>query len=217
MSNDCINVLIVDDHPMLRRGVKDLLELEEQINAIGDASNGREALIIAQELEPDLILLDLNMPDMNGIETIKAMRSADIDSRILLFTVSDDQLDVIEAFRAGADGYLLKDLEPEELVSNILKSAQGKTAISPELIDTLATAIKSRNEPKSVEADINGLTDREKEVLKHIANGLSNKMIARKLAIAEGTVKVHVKRVLKKLGMRSRVEAAVWLTRLDGE
>ena len=217
MDFDPIRVLVVDDHPMLRRGVMDLLALEEQVEAIGDACNGHQALAMSKELEPDLILLDLNMPGMNGIETIKALRSADIDSRILLFTVSDDQLDVIEAFRAGADGYLLKDLEPEALIDNILKSSQGKTAISPELVDTLATAIKSRGDSHSVESDLHGLTDREREVLSHIAHGLSNKMIARKLEIAEGTVKVHVKRVLKKLGMRSRVEAAVWLTRLDEE
>lgn len=209
--NDKISydVLVVDDHPMMRRGVMELLDLEEEIKPVGEASNGKDALDLALSLEPDLILLDLNMPGMNGIETIKAMRSAGIDARILIFTVSDDHRNVVDALKEGADGYLLKDMEPEELVENILKAIHGKTAISPELTEALATAIRSRETTEKV--NTNSLTDREKQVLKLVANGLSNKMIARKLDIAEGTVKVHVKRVLNKLGMRSRVEAAVWV------
>jgi two-component system nitrate/nitrite response regulator NarL len=215
LQKTALTVLVVDDHPLLRKGVVDLLKLEGNVIPIGEAGSGQEALIKAQQLEPDIILLDLNMPGMNGIETIRAMRSAGVDSRILLFTVSDDEADVMEAFREGADGYLLKDLEPEALIENLLKAASGKTAISPELVGILTTAIQSRHDQP--QADIHGLTEREQEVLTHIAHGQSNKMIARHLDIAEGTVKVHVKRVLKKLGMRSRVEAAVWLTRLhDG-
>ena len=152
---------------------------------------------------------------MNGIETIKAMRAAGIDSRILLFTVSDDHRNVVDALKEGADGYLLKDMDPEQLIDSIRKAAEGKTAISPELTEALATAIRVRENQERV--NINSLTDREKQVLKHVAAGLSNKMIARKLDIAEGTVKVHVKRVLNKLGMRSRVEAAVWMTELKGK
>ncbi|MBA56793.1 MAG: two-component system response regulator NarL [Pseudomonadales bacterium] len=208
-----LTVLVVDDHPLLRKGVVDLLELEDHIVPVGEASNGQQALELALQLEPDLILLDLNMPNMDGIETIRALRDAGVDSRILLFTVSDNEQDVVSAFREGADGYLLKDLEPESLVQNIVKAAEGKTAISPELVNILTTAIRSRSsQPDSTLSD---LTDREQEVLKYVAHGLSNKMIARELDIAEGTVKVHVKRLLKKLGMRSRVEAAVWLTRLQ--
>jgi two-component system nitrate/nitrite response regulator NarL len=210
-----LDVLVVDDHPMMRRGIIELLALEEFINPIGEASNGREAVDIALDLEPDLILLDLNMPGMNGIETIKAMRAAGIDARILIFTVSDDHRNVVDALKEGADGYLLKDMEPEDIVEAIRKAAEGKTAISPELTEALATAIRDRNEHDK--ADIANLTDRERQVLKHIAAGLSNKMIARKLDITEGTVKVHVKRVLNKLGMRSRVEAAVWMTELKGK
>lgn len=209
--NDKISfdVLVVDDHPMMRRGIMELLDLEEEINPVGEAATGKEALEKALTLEPDLILLDLNMPGMNGIETIKAMRSAGIDSRILIFTVSDDHRNVVDALKEGADGYLLKDMEPEELVANIIKAIDGKTAISAELTEALATAIRSRETSEKV--NTSSLTDREKQVLKLVANGLSNKMIARKLDIAEGTVKVHVKRVLNKLGMRSRVEAAVWV------
>lgn len=213
LQKTALTVLVVDDHPLLRKGVIDLLELEDSIEPVGEASNGRQALEQALQLEPDLILLDLNMPDMDGIATIRALRDAEVDSRILLFTVSDNEQDVVSAFREGADGYLLKDLEPEALIQNIIKAAEGKTAISPELVDILTTAIRSRTDQQ--DSTLSELTGREREVLKHVAHGLSNKMIARELNIAEGTVKVHVKRLLKKLGMRSRVEAAVWLTRLQ--
>ena len=209
MSELINEVLIVDDHPMLRKGIIDLLELEDDLNAVGEASNGRDAVTKALELDPDLILMDLNMPGMNGIETIKALRSAGVDSRILVFTVSDDEKNIVESLKEGADGYLLKDMEPEALLDKIRDAMSGKTIISPTLTEVLASAIRQRQQRD--EADIDTLTAREKQVLKLIANGKSNKMIARKLDIAEGTVKVHVKRLLNKLGMRSRVEAAVWV------
>jgi len=213
LQKSALTVLVVDDHPLLRKGVVDLLNIEDEIIPVGEASNGIDAVRKAQELEPDLILLDLNMPGMNGIETIRALRNADVDSRILLFTVSDSEFDVLSAFREGADGYLLKDVEPEALINSIKKAARGITTVSPELVDILTSAIKSRD--RQHDSELDDLTDREKEVLTHVAHGLSNKMIARELDIAEGTVKVHVKRLLKKLGMRSRVEAAVWLTKLN--
>ncbi|MFD2230339.1 two-component system response regulator NarL [Alkalimarinus sediminis] len=203
-----LNILIVDDHPMLRRGVKQLLELEAGLDAIGEASSGQEALEIAERLEPDLILLDLNMKGMDGIATLKAMRDKDIYSRIVIFTVSDDHDDVIAALKAGADGYVLKETEPEELVSYIRQAATGTMAISDKLAAVLASEIGNRKEGK--ERSVDGLTQRERQILKQIAAGMSNKMIASKLDIAEGTVKVHVKNLLKKLKMRSRVEAAIW-------
>jgi len=206
----CIDVLIVDDHPMMRKGLADLLELEQSLKSAGEAKNGEEALKLALQLSPDIILLDLNMPGMNGIETIKAMRTAGVDSRILVFTVSDEKQNLTDALKEGADGYLLKDMEPEDLIENIKMSSQGKTTISPELVSTLASAFRARQVP--AKRDINLLTEREKQVLKLVASGLTNKMIARRLDIAEGTIKVHVKALLKKLGMRSRVEAAIWLT-----
>ncbi len=203
-----LNILIVDDHPMLRRGVKQLLQLEAGLDAIGEASSGQEALEIAERLEPDLILLDLNMKGMDGIQTLKAMRDKDIYSRIVMFTVSDDHDDVIAALKAGADGYVLKETEPEELVSYIRQAATGTMAISDKLAAVLASEIGNRKGGKERSAD--GLTQRERQILKQISVGMSNKMIASKLDIAEGTVKVHVKNLLKKLKMRSRVEAAIW-------
>lgn len=202
-------IMLVDDHPMLRRGLSDLLSMEDDLLPVAQAGSGQEAVELALAHELDLILLDLNMPGMDGIETIRALRNAGVDARIVIFSVSDDHENVLEALREGADGYLLKDMEPEELIEQIRLAAQGKLALSSELTQVLAQAIRGRS--SNTQAHPSMLTKREKDVLKLIAKGHSNKMIARHLDIAEGTVKVHVKRLLNKLGMRSRTEAAVWV------
>ena len=205
-----IRILLVDDHPMMRRGLRDLLAMEPELDPVGEAGNGADAIRLAHELEPDLILLDLNMPGMGGLEILRQMRLEQIDSRVIFFTVSDDHDDVLEALRSGADGYLLKDMDAEQLVEQIRLAARGKLALSAELTMVLADAIRSRPEAEAPEPRAH-LTRREQDVLRQIAKGQSNKMIARELDISEGTVKVHVKRVLNKLGMRSRTEAAVWV------
>lgn len=209
-AEDPIKILLVDDHPMMRRGLRDLLAMEDDMNPLGEAANGPDAIRMALEIEPDLILLDLNMPGMDGLETLRQMRDQQVDARIIMFTVSDDQSDVLEALRYGADGYLLKDMDPDELVAQVRLAALGKLALSPELTMVLAEALRERPKTQS-QVQASHLTKREKDVLKLITKGLSNKMIARKLDIAEGTVKVHVKSLLNKLGMRSRTEAAVWV------
>ena len=188
---------------MMRRGLRDLLELEDDLEMVGEAGNGEDAIRLAQQIEPDLILMDLNMPGIDGLETTRRMRDADIDARIIMFTVSDEQSHVLEALRNGADGYLLKDMDAEELIEQIRIAATGRMALSAE-------AIRVRPKPTG-QVQFSSLTKREKEVLRQIAKGQSNKMIARKLGITEGTVKVHVKNLLHKLGLRSRVEAAVWV------
>ena len=209
-AQDPVRILLVDDHPMMRRGLRDLLAMEDDMDPVGEAGNGPDAIRLALELEPDLILLDLNMPGMDGLETLRGMRDREVDARIIMFTVSDDQTDVLQALRQGADGYLLKDMDADDLVEHVRLAARGKLALSPELTMVLAEAIRERPKtPSQVQAA--NLTKREKDVLKLITKGLSNKMIARRLDIAEGTVKVHVKRLLNKLGMRSRTEAAVWV------
>ncbi|WP_231600288.1 two-component system response regulator NarL [Stutzerimonas frequens] len=195
---------------MMRRGLRDLLDLEDDLETVGEAGNGEDAIRLAQEVEPDLILMDLNMPGIDGLETTRRMRDADIDARIIMFTVSDEQGHVLEALRNGADGYLLKDMDAEQLIEQIRIAATGRMALSPELTQVLAEAIRVRPKP-SGQVQFSSLTKREKEVLRQIAKGQSNKMIARKLGITEGTVKVHVKNLLHKLGLRSRVEAAVWV------
>ncbi|PLW70751.1 two-component system response regulator NarL [Pseudohalioglobus lutimaris] len=200
-------ILLVDDHPLLRKGVSQLLDLEDGLRVIGEASNGVDAVTMARELDPDLILLDLSMRGMDGIETLSAMRDAGIASHIVVFTVSDDRSDVISALKSGADGYLLKDVEPEELVSSIRQACSGKMVLSEQLTEVLASSFRAGEQQK----DLTELTRRELQILKYIAEGLSNKLIGRRLDIAESTVKVHVKHLLKKLGFRSRVEAAVWM------
>jgi two-component system nitrate/nitrite response regulator NarL len=203
-------ILLVDDHPMMRRGLRDLLELENDLEVVAEAGNGEDAIALAQQTEPDLILMDLNMPGIDGLETTRRMRDVDIDARIVMFTVSDEQGHVLEALRNGADGYLLRDMDAEQLIEQIRLAATGRMALSPELTQVLAEAIRVRPKPTG-QVPFSSLTKREKEVLRQIAKGQSNKMIARKLGITEGTVKVHVKNLLHKLGLRSRVEAAVWV------
>ena len=198
-------LLLVDDHPMMRRALRQLLELEDDLRVIGEAGNGLEALQQVASLQPQLVLLDNNMPEMNGVETLKRLRELNFTGKIVLFTVSDDEADVRDAMRYGADGYLLKDMEPEKLIDQLREVLQGALVISPALTRVLAQALRSPASASQLD-----LTDRERQVLKMIASGSSNKVIGNKLGITEGTVKVHVKNLLHKLGLRSRVEAAVW-------
>ncbi|XKE45350.1 two-component system response regulator NarL [Halomonas organivorans] len=208
-AQDSASILIIDDHPLLRRGVTQLLELEDDMTLAGEAGEPEEGLRLAQELDPDLILLDLNMPGMDGIETLKRLREDGFAGRIVMFTVSDHEEDVVAALRAGADGYLLKDMDPDDMVQQLRQAALGRMVISDSLTALLAEALRNqRSQPAT--PDIHSLTQREREILRELAAGLSNKLIARKLDITEGTVKVHVKHLLKKLNLRSRVEAAVW-------
>ena len=198
-------LLLVDDHPMMRRGIRQLIELEGDLVVVGEANNGEEACSQVARLTPDLVLLDNNMPQLNGVETLKRLRDQGFAGKVLLFTVSDAENDVRDAMRFGADGYLLKDMEPEHLIARLRDVLHGTLVVSPSLTTVLAQALRTPQSATSLD-----LTDRERQVLKMIAAGLSNKMIGNKLGITEGTVKVHVKNLLHKLGLRSRVEAAVW-------
>ena len=201
-------VLIIDDHPLFRKGVCQLIALDDQLRLVGEASSGEEGLALAKAVNPDLILLDLNMKGMGGIETLKALREADIAARIIILTVSDAAEDLVAAIRAGADGYLLKDMEPEELLARIVEALAGRIVISDSLNGLLALSM--REEAQAAERSIAPLTERERAILRCLATGLSNKLIGRELNITEGTVKVHIKNLLKKLRFRSRLEAAVW-------
>ncbi|HHR6149697.1 TPA: two-component system response regulator NarL [Providencia alcalifaciens] len=202
-------ILLIDDHPMLRNGVKQLISLEPSLQVIGEAGDGKTGIQIAEEQDPDLILLDLNMPGMNGFETLDELRKRELSGRIILFTVSNYSDDLISALKRGADGYLLKDMEPEELIIALKEAASGKMVVSPTLTSVLAESLRENQSQN--ENDAIALTPRESDILELIAQGLSNKMIARNLDIAESTVKVHVKHLLKKLNLKSRVEAAVWV------
>ena len=206
-------ILIVDDHPLFRKGVIQLIQAEPAFNFVGEAASGKEGIKLAHSLHPDMILLDLNMKDMNGIEVLKIIKDAGLDSRVIMLTVSDHAEDLMAALQAGADGYLLKDMEPEDLMQQLGEAARGKITISENLTQLLVTSLRDKNRPTSLTEA--GLTEQEGRILEHLIEGKSNKLIAREVGIAEGTVKVHVKHVLKKLNLRSRVEAAVWADRCN--
>ncbi len=199
------SVLLIDDHPLFRSGVAQLVQGDPELSLAGQAGDGPTGIALALSLRPDLVLIDLNMKQMNGIEVLRALKAAGCPSRCVMLTVSDDGKDVLEAMRAGADGYLLKDLEPEELCLNIKRAVLGSTVIESCLAGLLVDALKA---PPQV--DVASLTELEREILGLLVDGMSNKQIARVLGIADTTVKVHIKHLLRKLNVRSRLEAAVW-------
>lgn len=201
-------VMVVDDHPLFRKGLKDLFSMDERFEIAGEASSGEEGLERLKDHHVDLVLLDMNMKGMDGIATLKAIRDAEIDSKVVMLTVSDSDEDVIAGLRAGADGYLLKDMEPEKILERLGEAMEGGVVISDNLVSLLARALRGGTTPQS--SDDAQLTPRERETVALIQEGMSNKHIARELDIAEGTVKVHVKHLLKKLKLKSRVEIAVW-------
>ncbi|UPQ89874.1 response regulator [Vibrio sinaloensis] len=195
-------VLLVDDHPLMRRGLKQLLSYEDDFNVVAEASNGTEAVALNHELEPDLILLDLNMKGMSGLDTLKALRADDCQAIIVILTVSDSPADIETMVKAGADGYLLKDTEPDELVELLKLSICGTKAYSREVAKYLS-------EHQNQTSVFDELTDRETQILQQVAKGLRNKQIADSLFISESTVKVHMKSLLKKLRVPSRTAATV--------
>jgi len=205
-----MNVLLIDDHALFRSGLETLLERQgiEVIAAVGD---GEEGLAAAQELGPDIILLDLRMPDLDGLDVLRRLRERDAATPVVMLTTSNEDRDLVESLRSGAQGYLLKDMEPSELVNALHSILRGETVIAPELAGALAKVVQGdgEEEEETAETPFGELTPREKEILCLLAEGQSNKVIARNLGISDGTVKLHVKAILRKLDVHSRVEAAV--------
>lgn len=200
-----ISVMIVDDHPLMRDGIRQLLTLEPHFNIVAEASSGEEALVKARKHHPALILLDLNMKGLSGLETLHALRAEKIPARVVVLTVSDHRRDISALLNAGVNGYLLKDSEPEVLLNHITLAANGGTAFSEPLL------AMPHNDNWKADPFIN-LTGRERDVMKEVAAGLSNKEVADKLAISDQTVKVHLRSITRKLNVRSRVAATVlWL------
>lgn len=202
-------LLIVDDHPLFRKGVRYLVNMVQGFSIVGEASCGQEGIDLAVELEPDMILLDLNMKDMSGIEVLKVIKASGSDARVVMLTVSDQAEDLVAALRSGADGYLLKEMEPEDIIAKLEEAAAGRITLTGRLINLLAHAMRHDTTHPTTASEA-GLTDQEQRILEQVASGKSNKLVARELSITEGTVKVHVKHLLRKLNLRSRVEAAVW-------
>jgi len=207
-----MRVLLIDDHALVRKGIEELLQ-SRGVQVVASVGSGEEGVRRARELPADLILLDVKMPGMNGIDTLRALRAAGVRAPVVMLTMSREDADLAAALRGGAQGYLLKDIEPEELVPALEAARKGDNVMAQELVGALARLVggKSGQAPAAPRppAPFAELTPREREILECIADGMSNKMIARALDITDGTVKLHVKAILRKLGMRSRVEAAV--------
>lgn len=205
---DHYTVVIVDDHPLFRRGVHELLDLEPSIELVGEAGTREEALDLVRRYEPDLTILDLNMKGSSGVEILATLKEEDPSRRIVILTVSDSGKDLTACIQAGADGYFLKDMEPEDFLKSIRQTLEGQIIVDASMMAFLTTSLRAKMRSAVQERPV--LTGREGDVLDLIAKGCTNKVIARQLDISEGTVKGHVKHILKKLGCRSRVEAAVW-------
>ena len=227
-TSSAITVFVVDDHTLFRRGLMALIGQDAGLQVIGDASDASEALRQVPQLQPQVILLDNHLPGVLGVDAIAGLRQASPTSRVVMLTVSEDGQDLATALRNGAQGYLPKTMDGELLFEAIRRAARGEPVVSPELLGKLVTAFQSQGapEPAAVAEGAQGtpaaaasvspspspspLSPREEEVLREIAQGASNKEIARRLDIAETTVKIHVQHILRKLGLSSRVQAAVY-------
>lgn len=202
-----MRVLLIDDHALFRFGVSELLERRGiQVDARGDGEAGLARVL---EMVPDVVLLDLRMPQMTGLEVLKRLRDTDQTMPVAMLTTSTDERDLIAALQAGAQGYLLKDMEPEDLITALKDILAGRTVVAKELTGILARVVQGGHEDRRAPVAFSDLTPREREILCHLAEGRSNKGIARVLGITDGTVKLHVKAILRKLAVHSRVEAAV--------
>ena len=210
MTTTQIRVLIVDDHQIVRKGISALLETETDLSVVGEAANGREAVAMAESLAPDVILMDLVMPEMDGIEATRKIRQHQPDSRVLVLTSfgSDDKL--FPAVKAGALGYLLKDTSPQDLLHAIRQAARGQSALNPKVARRLLREFSADSElfPPS-----EPLTEREIEVLRLVARGLTNERIGAQLFISEATVRTHVSHILGKLNLTNRTQAALYALR----
>jgi two-component system, NarL family, nitrate/nitrite response regulator NarL len=204
-----MRVIMIDDHALFRVGLQGLLE-QRGIEVIAAIAEGSEGIKLAEEMQPDIILLDLRMPDMSGLEVLQRIKEKEIKIPVVMLTTSNEEQDLVEALRNGAQGYLLKDMEPDELVGALRDIEKGKNVVAQELTDVLARMVQGDPiEEEKKETPFSALTPRELEILCLLADGQSNKVIARNLGISDGTVKLHVKAILRKLEVHSRVEAAV--------
>ena len=210
---DDLRVLIVDDHDLFRSGLRNLLE-EQGVHVIGEAGAGQEAVKIVRELAPDVVVMDLNMPGMGGVEATRHISSIAPLTRVLMLTISDQDNDVIDAILAGACGYLLKDSSIQELMQGIRAASLGESLISPTIAAKVLQRVRASTTQPAIESTIRAeLSDREIEVLKLIANGKDNAMIAAELHISPKTVKNHISNILMKLQIDNRIQAAVYAVR----
>ncbi len=206
--NEKLKVLLVDDHKLFRSGVKALLARQPDLEVVGEAADGIDGVKQARQLNPDVVLLDLDMPGVSGLEAVRTLTEELPQTRVLMLTVSEDAEDLLDTLRAGAAGYLLKNIDTEYFVDAIRRAASGESVVSPEMTGKLVAGLK-RKESTTL-PDKARLSAREREILVVIARGASNKEIAREFELAESTVKIHVQNILRKLNLTSRVQAAVY-------
>lgn len=216
MSDERLRVLICDDHQLFRRGLRMVLDDEPDIEVVAEAGDGDEAVILAKKHAPDVVVLDIRMPTRSGIEAARDIRAEQPGCRILVLTISDDEDDLYEAIRAGANGYLLKEISIDEIGDAVRAIHAGQSLISPamatKLLEEFAALVRKEEQPKQ-QVPTPRLTPREMEVLQHIAKGMNNRTIAEALFISENTVKNHVRNILEKLHLRSRMEAVIYAVR----
>lgn len=203
------NILLIDDHTLFRTGLRFLLEQEDLFNVIGEAADGLAGIKLAAQLQPDVVLLDLDMPVMNGLEALPQLLNSNPNLAVIILTVSEDAIDLTECMRLGARGYLLKNIETHFLINSIHKAVEGDSILSPEMTSKLISQLRSPT-PVAEDSQLSTLTQREKETLAWLAKGASNKVIAKSMNVAESTIKVHVQNILRKLNLNSRVQAAVF-------
>ena len=203
-----ISLLLIDDHPLIRKGIIQLLDLHQGIELAGEADGGAEGLKLIEQNQPDMVLLDLNMSEMDGLTTLKKIKKQWPAIRVVILTVSDNPQNIIQAFRNKADGYLLKNTNPEQIVDQLVQVMHGVTIVSPEVSKILAQSRTDQNNLPQL-----NLTPREEEVLRLIADGKSNQEVGDRLGISVWTAKVHAKHILKKLGLSTRNELIVWAIR----
>ena len=201
-----LRIAVIDDHTLFRRGLISLLAREPGFAVVAEAADGFEGIKVVGATRPDVVLLDLNMPGISGIEAIGAIRKEAPEAQIVMLTVSEDADDLFKALRNGASGYLLKNIDSEFLVAAIRRAADGDSVVSPEMTGKLIEQVRAAAKPAPEDV----LSAREREILAHLARGLSNKELARTLEVAESTVKIHVQHILRKLNLASRVQAAIW-------
>lgn len=215
-----IRVLVVDDHVVVRQGLRDFIGLQDDMAVIGEGANGVEAVALSGELQPDVVLLDLVMPQMDGVEATRQILQVSPGTHVLILTSFGEDDKVFPAIRAGAQGYLLKDIRPDELVQAVREADQGKVQLHPDIAKKLMSAVaadrqaqagsQEASQPARPAASPNDLTERELEVLRYIATGLTNREIAERMFISEKTVKTHVSNILGKLALEDRTQAAIW-------
>jgi len=205
-----IRVLLVDDHTLFRSGIKSLLQRNEDFEVIGEAGDGLDGIKRVRSLKPDVALIDLHMPGVSGLEAVKVIAEEMPEVNVLMLTVSEDAQDLMDALRAGASGYLLKNIETDTLIDAIRRAAQGESVISQQMTAKLVQGVRSQPKVAPAQLERERFSPRERDILNALAHGDSNKEIARTLDLAESTVKIHVQNIFKKLNMTSRVQVALY-------